>query len=906
MRITTRLFLITSGILTLTAMLLPLLVWTAMECREAKASFTLADQIKTVLLERTSFRDHYFLYREARLVDLWESNKTASDQLLQQAETTFRREEDRQRLRQLRLAIEGTAVLFRRIVRNTENLATAGEALPVYQELDHRLSSQLLLQASLGISQATALRTACDQRVELAYQRLALSIGVAGGLMALVTLLVLQQSIQLIRRRLVPMHAGVTAIAAGDLAYRLRLPGTDEFSELGHAIDTMAERIETSARRLQEETARQALIVVQEAIQARFRAWFDLPLIGICITAPTKGWLEVNEHLCAMLGYERNELVQFSWAELTHPEDLAADLVQFERVLRGEIEGYSLEKRFLRKSGEPIPVELAVRCVRTTDGGVEYFVALIQDITERKSAERALQASELHYRSLFNNAEIAMFRSRLDGSATLDCNERFLTLIARTRAEVIGQPSHILWEDPKVRAEVIHRLKTEGSVRDMEFRLLRPSGEIRYCLASMRSYPDTESIEGSLQDLTERRRAEEDGAKFKAQLQQAQKLESLGLLAGGVAHDMNNVLGAILGLASAQLEGPPPANPPRQAFEIIIKAAERGGKMVKSLLNFARTSPLEERDLDLNQLLQEEVSQLLSATLSRIQLKLDLAADLRSIRGDASALTHAVMNLCINAMDAMPNSGTLTLRTANVDNDWIELRVEDTGSGMSREVLDKALDPFFTTKGVGKGTGLGLSLVHSSVTAHRGQIEIQSDPGQGTCVRLRLPALKRQSIAPEPVPSTALEVAGGGLHVLLVDDDELVRVAIQMILKGLHHSATMVASGEEALAQLQAGLQPDVVLLDMNMPGLGGSGTLPRLRTLRPVLPVFLITGCADQAALDLVAAHPGVNLLAKPFSLEDLQRSLRSCARPGMTPVFWAAPNHQARSLRPRVFDTN
>ncbi len=887
MRIATRLFLISSSFVILTAILLPLLVWTAMEGREAKASFTLADQIKTSFLERTAFRDHYFLYREARLVDLWELNKTGSDQLLRQAETTFRREEDRQQLRQLRLAIEGTASLFRRIVRNAENLATAGEALPVYQELDRRLASQLLLRASLGISQATELRTACAQRVELAYQRLALIMGLTGGLMALVTLLVIQQSSTLIRRRLVPLHAGVKAIAAGHLAARLRLQGTDEFSELGHAIDTMADSIETATRRLQEETTQRVRLLAQAESQAHFRAWFELPLVGICITSPTKGWLEVNEHLCTMLDYERNELVQLSWVELTHPEDLAADLVQFERVLRGESEGYSLEKRFLRKGGEPFPVELAVRCVRNTAGGVEYFVALIQDITERKGAERALQASELHYRSLFNNAEIAMFRSRLDGSATLDCNERFLNLIARTRAEVIGQPSLILWEDPKAREEVTHRLKTDGFVKDMEFGLLRPSGELRYCLASMRYYPETECIEGSVQDLTEQRQAEAEGAKFQAQLQQAQKLESLGLLAGGVAHDMNNVLGAILGLASAQLEAPSPANPARQAFQIIIKAAERGGKMVRSLLNFARTSPFEEQDLDLNQLLQEEVSQLLNATLSRIQLKLDLAADLRTIRGDASALTHALMNLCINAMDAMPNSGTLTLRTANVDNDWIELRVEDTGSGMSREVLDKALDPFFTTKGVGKGTGLGLSLVHSSVTAHRGQMEIQSDPGQGTCVRLRLPALKRQAIAPKPVPSTAPEVAGGGLHVLLVDDDELVRTAIQMILKGLHHSATMVASGEEALAQLQAGLQPDVVLLDMNMPGLGGSGTLPRLRTLRPGVPVFLITGRADQAALDLVAAHPGVNLLAKPFSLEDLQQRLRSCARPGMTPVF-------------------
>ena len=217
------------------------------------------------------------------------------------------------------------------------------------------------------------------------------------------------------------------------------------------------------------------------------------------------------------------------------------------------------------------------------------------------------------------------------------------------------------------------------------------------------------AVLGIFDDITERKQAEEDRARLQSQLQQVQKMESLGNLAGGVAHDMNNVLGAILGLATAQLDAHLPGSPTRQVFETIIKAAERGGKMVKSLLSFSRKTAAEEKPLDLNKLLQEEVALLERTTLAKVQIQMDLETGLRPMRGDESALTHALMNLCVNAVDAMSEGGTLILRTRNVDPAWIEVQVEDTGAGMSPGVLERAMDPFFTTKEVGKGTGLGLS-----------------------------------------------------------------------------------------------------------------------------------------------------------------------------------------------------
>ena len=373
----------------------------------------------------------------------------------------------------------------------------------------------------------------------------------------------------------------------------------------------------------------------------------------------------------------------------------------------------------------------------------------------------------------------------------------------------------------------------------------------------------------------QRKRAEVERVKLQAQLLQAQKMESMGRLAGGVAHDMNNVLGAILALASVHLEIQPRDSQAYRAFETISEAATRGGKLVRSLLDFARQAPAEERELDLNSLLQEEVRLLERSVLANVNLVLDLAPDLRSIQGDPGALTHALMNLCVNSVDAMEGAGTLTLGTRNLGEDTVEVRVEDTGCGMPREVLDRALDPFFTTKPVGKGTGLGLSMVYSSVKAHHGHMEIRSEPGQGTAVRIRFPARRPVLGAgqgPQGRPGTPSREP---LKVLVVDDDGLVLRSTRMMVEGMGLQPTLASSGEEALTLLEDGLRPDLVILDLNMPGLGGAGTLPRLRGLCPHVPILLATGLANEVARTLVAAYPDVTLLAKPYSVEDLQARL-------------------------------
>jgi signal transduction histidine kinase/CheY-like chemotaxis protein len=381
---------------------------------------------------------------------------------------------------------------------------------------------------------------------------------------------------------------------------------------------------------------------------------------------------------------------------------------------------------------------------------------------------------------------------------------------------------------------------------------------------------------------TGERSAEEERSKLEIQLLRSQKMESLGSLAGGVAHDMNNVLGAILGLASAHLETQPTGGSAHRAFETICKAAVRGGKLMRGLLDFARKDLVEVVKVDLNELIQDQVHLLERTTFARIELQLRLAPDVSPILGDASSIAHAFMNLCVNAVDAMPQGGTLILRTRNRPGAWVEVEVEDTGCGMPKEVMEKALDPFFTTKAQGKGTGLGLSLVYSTVKAHHGELEIHSEPGQGTRVSMRFPAAETPATQAPDSDACAPPGSGSRLTVLLVDDDDLILDSTRAMVEMLGHTALAVRRGEEALDQLEAGKQPDLVVLDLNMPGLGGAETLARLRALRPAVPVLLATGRADQTALDLVEAHSGVTLLPKPFSMEDLRKRLESLPSPG------------------------
>jgi PAS domain S-box-containing protein len=588
--------------------------------------------------------------------------------------------------------------------------------------------------------------------------------------------------------------------------------------------------------------------------------------------------LEASDNFEQMIGIKGSEMVGKTMAEV-FPAELAAKTLVDDLAVVSSGKTLEVEEELNGRSYTTLKFPIV-------QGGRTLLAGFTIDITEQKKTKEALAAQSTALAAVIDNNPMSIQILDREGR-TIRTNPAFLTLFGAT-----PPPAYSMFSDPTLAAqglipvfdqiragEVVYFPETSYNVHDVfpEYPDLpvwvRTLG---FPILGAEGRPERFVL--MHEDVSQRRKAEQARAELRTQLQQSQKMESLGTLAGGVAHDMNNVLGAILGLASAHIDTQSYGSPLHKALDTIIKATERGGKMVKSLLNFARQNPAENHELDLNSLLREQAALMERTTLAKVSLQLDLEANLRPIQGDAGALTHAFMNLCVNAVDAMPVNGTLTLRTRNVDNDSIEVVVEDTGTGMPKEVLEKAMDPFFTTKETGKGTGLGLAMVFSTVKAHRGQMTLQSELGQGTRVLLRFPACEKET---QVEASAVFEEAGTphvAMKVLLVDDDDLIQSSVQAILEVLGHTAvTPAQSGEEALALLEAGFEPDLVILDMTMPGLGGAETLPRLRGLRPVVPVLLSTGRTDQTALNLASMHPGVTLLPKPFGMKELQKHLES-----------------------------
>jgi PAS domain S-box-containing protein len=362
------------------------------------------------------------------------------------------------------------------------------------------------------------------------------------------------------------------------------------------------------------------------------------------------------------------------------------------------------------------------------------------------------------------------------------------------------------------------------------------------------------------------RQAEEERRRLEERMNQVQRLEALGFLAAGISHNLNNVLAAILGLASArELVATQPKD--QEAYQVICKACERGREVLDSLLRFARPDLGGLAPLELNGILGELRRILDHTTRMRIAIQESFSPEPLWVLGEAGSMSHALMNLCVNAVNAMPGGGVLTLRTQVTEDGRAEVSVEDSGAGMTPEVLAHALEPFYTTRPIGEGTGLGLSMAYGTVKAHGGTLDISSQVGQGTRVRLQFPRLAAPVRAE---PGSRPSRRPRALRVLLVDDDELVRFATVGLLELAGCQATAVAGGAAALESLRSCAPPDLVLLDLNMPAMDGKETLQGIRALQPDLPVIIVSG--QPGVQDWEGfKQPHVGVVTKPFTVEEL-----------------------------------
>jgi len=540
-------------------------------------------------------------------------------------------------------------------------------------------------------------------------------------------------------------------------------------------------------------------------------------------------------------------------------------------------------------TGESIPIEVRAFLIRDPEDGAPIGMAGIgRDLSDRKRVEKALRLSEEKFAKAFRITPDAVNINRMRDGLYVEINEGFTRATGYEVEDVIGKSSLDLniWHDPAERDELIRRLKEHGEVLNFEAKFRRKDGRIGTGLMSARilDIDGEKYILSITRDITDRIRLEE-------QLRQAQKMEAVGRLAGGIAHDFNNLLTVIVGYCDVLLARTKPGDPGTAALQEIRKAGESASALTRQLLAFGRKQVLNLRPTRMNELVAQMENMLRRTIGENIALSTDLAPDLWTVRADAHQLQQVVMNLAINARDAMPSGGRLSIGTRNVlvgedaparppdcpPGHYAVLSAEDTGCGMDEAVLREIFEPFFTTKEPGKGSGLGLSTVHGIVRQSGGFVEVESRPGHGTTFRVYLPRVEPPPAA-DAAPNESLGRAGGGNEtILLVEDSEVVRSYTAEILRTSGYDVLEAASGEEAiLAAGKHGRPIDLLLSDVVMPGITGGEVASRIRAIRPGTKVLFVSGYPEDAIGGKRLIEDGAPFLGKPFTPNERLKKLR------------------------------
>jgi two-component system, cell cycle sensor histidine kinase and response regulator CckA len=601
------------------------------------------------------------------------------------------------------------------------------------------------------------------------------------------------------------------------------------------------------------------------ASEARHRRLLESNIIGVAFWNTSGDILNANDLFLKMIGYSREDLQRGSlrWIDLTPPEYAPTDAKALaELTATGTCAAF--EKEFIRKDGSRVTVLVGSALL---EGQSDTGSSFVMDITERKQAE-----ARLHLQSAaLNAAGNAIVITERDGTIVW-INPSYTELTGYTDGEAIGRNQRDL-----VRSGVHDQV----FYKDMWDTILEGgswSGEVTNRRKDGRLYSETQVItpvkddDGTIThfisintDLTAQRQME-------AQLRQAQKMEAVGQLAAGVAHEFNNLLQALMSRAAiVRLRaGTPDVEKIGADMEVQIK---RGASITQQLLLFSRSHATQKSNLDLRQKVLKASVLLRQLIPENIRIVVDNPAERLSIDGDAGQMQQVLLNLAINARDAMPAGGTLTLRAGSCGSE-VFLEVEDTGHGVDETTLARIFEPFFTTKEVGKGSGLGLAVVHGIVQQHSGRIEVHSRPGEGARFRVIFPVASTE-VVPTRESGEDAEVPMGSGRVLLVEDEVSVRTGIEGLLEMIGYEVTAVGSGEEAIAiSLEAA--PDLLLSDVTLPGIAGLALGERLLERWPSMKVVLMSGYIEER-LRANAAEQGWHFLQKPFELADLASHLRA-----------------------------
>jgi two-component system cell cycle sensor histidine kinase/response regulator CckA len=618
---------------------------------------------------------------------------------------------------------------------------------------------------------------------------------------------------------------------------------------------------------------------------------------GIVITdphLPDNPIVSVNPAFERLTGYTAAEALGRNCRFLQGPGTDPVAIAELAAAVRDGLP-CSVEVLNFRKDGRAFWNFVSIAPVRGGDGRVTHFIGVLNDVTDRRETDEALRSREARFRSLMENAQDII--AVLDGDGTVrfasPAVERVLGYAAGEFAGMylmeIVEPDDV----ERVHQVIENAILNPGRPQWAECRVRHRDGTWRVLEVvgtSLLHNPAVMGIVLNARDVSERRRAEEALEQSRQQFLQAQKMEAVGRLAGGVAHDFNNLLTAIRGNADLMLMDLAEGSPAREDVREIRRAADRAADLTRQLLAFSRRQVLQPRVLSLNTIvgeMQRMLSRLLTANVT-LQTRLD--PSLGSVVADPGQIEQVVVNLAVNARDAMPQGGELTVETANDELDaelarrfpyvvpgrYVRLTVRDTGLGMDRETREQAFEPFFTTKPVGKGTGLGLSTVYGIVKQSGGYVWIDSAPGQGTAVSVHLPRVDEPAGVPEAEADSG-QVPRGREMVLVVEDEVTVRNLAGRVLARAGYAVREASDGYEALRIAEDRAAPlDLLLTDVNMPRMGGLELARRVQEMRPGLRVLFFSGDAEAAVAGLDVAGEGVNFIGKPFTAEGLARKVR------------------------------
>jgi PAS domain S-box-containing protein len=602
---------------------------------------------------------------------------------------------------------------------------------------------------------------------------------------------------------------------------------------------------------------------------------------------------DANETASRMLGYTYEELMQMSLSDI----DLDFSIERWAGIwqhLKDESKR-TIEAQHRTKDDRIIPVEIVSNYIKFN--GRELACAVVRDITERKQAEETLQKNEEHLRLITENMVDVI--SQTDAQINIIYSSPSLERVFGYLPEVIiGKPAmgmiHPDDVEPVLKLAVEARQRGEASVL-LEYRWRHADGDYLWVESATRLLYDEhgESL-GAIfgtRDITDRKRAEAEQMKLEEQLRQAQKLESIGRLAGGIAHDFNNLLVPMMGYTELGQMKLPADHSVNDYLQKIGLAAERAANLTRQILAFSRRQMLEIQLFDLNEIIIEFREMLHRLIGEDIELQLFLASSACLVKADQTQIEQILLNLCVNARDAMPNGGRLIIETDNIYLDeayaeshletqpgnYIMLSISDTGQGMDNETQKQIFEPFFTTKERGKGTGLGLATVFGVVKQHKGNIWVYSEPDKGTTFKIYLPRAK-SNVQPDEISTSELPTIYGTETVMIAEDEPMVRKLAHETLEAYGYTVIETESVAEAL-DIAATYEDEIHLLltDVIMPGMNGRELYEKLKKRRPDLIVLYMSGYTDNVIVHHGVLDEGVNFLQKPFTIRGLAKKVRS-----------------------------